>query len=816
MLSYYLKCLAYPRWVLAFVLLVCLIAASFWPRFTFEASSDTLVVEGDADLAYYREIEKRFGGEEALFLTYTPADEELFSKRTLTDIADIEQQLKALDNVGSVFTILDAPLLDNGADTNLRDTSQLMTLRSPEVDYSRARKELSSSPLYADLLVSRDAKSTALRIALTFEHEMDALRIERNRLHHNGAGEAGELAVIEARYAAEKLRYANERKQVISDVRAIRDAYSDHAQLYLGGVPMIAADMIDYVKNDVLVFGAMVAFIIIVMLYVFFRRIRWVLLPLVSSGLTIGLLIGWLGFIRQPITVVSSNALALLAIISLSFSIHLIVRYRELLATQPDQDHTALVIATMRNKFAPCFYTALTTIVAFASLSTSDIPPVEDFGWMMCAGIMFALLVSFTFFPAMLLLLARGEASITIAKPLKINMLLSHGARHRPVPILAVTMALTVAICIGLFQVSLDNRFIDYFKDDTEIRAGMQYIDEHLGGTVPFDVIVKFEPYEAEEIDEDDPFYVEEEDHFPEKYWFTPDKLKMLRELHLYLENMPQTGKVISLATLDKVARDHNDGQPLDAIQLAVVLAALPATIREQLITPYADPLSGEMRISGRIKESGPLFSRDHMVQQIHQFGEDQGFAEGDVKVTGMMVLFNNMLKQLFDSQTSTLAYVLVATLLMFALLVRSFNLALLGLLPNVLSAASVIAVMGYAGIPLDMMTITIAAISIGIGVDDAIHYLHRFREEFNISGDVRDAVKRSHASIGRAMYFTSITIIAGFSVLAFSNFIPTIYFGLLTALAMLFAMLANLTILPALLVIYPSFNKKLAAGVQQ
>lgn len=807
MLNLYLKSLEFPRLMLAAVVLLCLLSASFWPRFTFEASSDTLVVEGDADLAYYREIEQRFGGEEALFLTYTPKNGALFSAQTLQDIAEIQAQLEALHNVGSVFSILDAPLLDNRADGDLREASGLRTLRSDDVDYQRARDELSTSPLYADLLVSRDATTTALRIGLSFDTQLENLRAERKKVRENGAA-VDPADDIEARYAAEKLNYAQQREELIAEVRGIRDAYSNNAQLYLGGVPMIAADMIAYVKSDVMNFGLAVGLIIIVMLYVFFRRIRWVVLPLLSSALTIALLIGWLGLIRQPITVVSSNALALLAIISLSFSIHLIVRYRELLNALPDQGHAALVVETMRSKFAPCFYTALTTIVAFASLSSSDILPVEDFGWMMCMGIAFAMLVSFTFFPALLLLFKRGEASTTLAKPLAINLWLSHCARHRSVPILLFTLGLAVVVCIGLYRVSLDNRFIDYFKDETEIRAGMQYIDEHLGGTVPFDVIVKFDPYEEEEIDEDDPFYVEEEDNFPEKYWFTPDKLLQLRELHLYLEKMPQTGKVISLATLDKVARQHNDGEALDAVQLAVVLEALPTTIREQLIDPYADPFSGEMRINGRIRESGTLFSREQMVQQIREFGQNMGFAEDEVQVTGMMVLFNNMLKQLFDSQTSTLAYVLLATLAMFALLVRSLNLALLGLLPNVMAAASVIAFMGYAGIPLDMMTITIAAISIGIGVDDAIHYLHRFREEFDATGDVREAIKRSHASIGRAMYFTSLTIIAGFSVLAFSNFVPTIYFGLLTALAMLFAMLANLTILPALLVVHPSYKK--------
>lgn len=809
MLSLYIKSLDYPRLVLAFVVLLCLLAVSFLPRFTFEASSDTLVVEGDPDLAFYREIEQRFGGEEALFLTYTPFEMSLFSSTVLTEIADIQAQLEVLDNVTSVFTILDAPLLDNGKNTDISDTSQLLTLRSENVDYPQASKELSSSPLYADLLVSRDAKSTALRIGLRFETELESLREQRALLRQNGHADSPDAANIEARYAAEKASYSLQRKELISAVRAIRDAHSENAQLYLGGVPMIAADMIAYVINDVVMFGVLVAAIIILMLYLFFRRIRWVLLPLFSSVLTIVLLMGWLGFIRQPITVVSSNALALLAIISLSFSIHLIVRYRELLANQPDLSHSQLVFQTMRSKFAPCFYTALTTMVAFASLSSSDILPVEDFGWMMCMGIVFALLVSFTFFPALLLIFPRGESSPNIGRPLAINQFLSHLARHRAPHILSFTLVLAAIICGGLYQLSLDNRFIDYFKDDTEIRAGMQYIDEHLGGTVPFDVIVKFDPYEAEEVDEEDAFFFEEEDEFPEKYWFTPDKLLKLRQLHQYLEDMPHTGKVISLATLDQVGRDHNEGKALEAVQLAVVLGALPEMLREQLIDPYADPSSGEMRISGRIKESGPLFSREQMVDDVQLFASRIGFAEGEVRVTGMMVLFNNMLKQLFDSQTSTLAYVLLATLLMFALLVRSLNLALLGLLPNVMAAATVIAFMGYAGIPLDMMTITIAAISIGIGVDDAIHYLHRFREEFDECGDVREAIKRSHASIGRAMYFTSITIVAGFSVLSFSNFVPTVYFGLLTALAMVFAMLANLTILPALLVIHPTYNKK-------
>lgn len=810
MFTLYSKYLDYPRLILGLITLLCLLAISYWPRFTFEASSDTLVVEGDPDLAYYRKMEERFGGGDTLFLTYTPNEPPLFSGPALDEIEIIQKQLEALENVTSVFSILDVPLLKN-TNSSLSELAQgYVTLGSPDIDLVLARDELSSSPLYTDLLVSRDARTTALRISLGFDTELEELRKRRVEALSTGESIGPEYADIESRYAAAKVSYAQQRESVINAIRDVRDAHNGNAQLYLGGVPMIAADMISYVRNDVLVFGVLVTLIIIVMLYLFFRRARWVLLPLLSSALSIVFLIGWLGFIRQPITVVSSNALSLLAIISLSFSIHLIVRYRELFSNAPTTDHAQLVRETMRTKFAPCLYTALTTIVAFGSLSTSDILPVEAFGWMMCVGIVFSFLIAFSFFPALLLIFPKGRASATMGRPLAINELLSKVSRNRASRILIVSFLLTLIAVIGLYQVSLDNRFIDYFKDDTEIRTGMQYIDQHLGGTVPFDLIVQFEPYEAIELDEEDDFFfeAEDEDEYPEKYWFTPTKLKIIGQLHDYLAALPQTGKIISLASLDEIVVEYNDGKPLDSVQLMLVLGALPEEIRKELIEPYAQPETGEVRISARVKESGPLFSRDQLVADMNAFAQSLGFSAQEVHVTGMMVLFNNMLKQLYTSQTSTLVYVLLATFIMFSLLLRSFLLAILGLLPNVLSAATVIAFMGYAGIPLDMMTITIAAISIGIGVDDAIHYLHRFSEEYQSCKDVREAVRRSHASIGRAMYFTSITIIAGFSILGFSNFVPTVYFGLLTALAMLFAMLANLTILPALLVVHPSFNR--------
>jgi predicted RND superfamily exporter protein len=477
----------------------------------------------------------------------------------------------------------------------------------------------------------------------------------------------------------------------------------------------------------------------------------------------------------------------------------------------------------MLSKFAPCLYNTLTTMAAFGSLMASSIVPVEDFGWMMCIGILIGFVVTFFLYPSVLLLLPMGNPGVTLNEELALTRVLSHNARWRPSIVVIAGLGLSVVAFYGVSKVSLDNRFIDYFKADTEINAGMRFIDESLGGTVPFDVVLEFpvyEPLTGEGVfDDEDDFaedasgeefvddFVEfsngEVDAFPERYWFTRDKLDRVTHVHRYMESRPEIGKVMSLTTLEDLAKQFTEGEPLSNIEIAGILGLLPSDLIPELVAPYAHPETGRLRINARVIESGPGFDRDALVEDIRAHAvEVGGFKDDEIQITGMLVLFNSMLNQLFSSQVDTLAYVLLATFTMFLVLMRSFLYAVLGLLPNILAASLVIAFMGYAGIPLDMMTITIASISIGIGVDDAIHYLHRFKEEFDDNGDARLAVAWSHATIGRAMYFTSLTIMIGFSVLCFSNFVPTILFGLLVAVAMLLALVANLSLLPALLVL--------------
>lgn len=764
----YRECLNHPVYVIAVVLVLIALAATQVHQFRFDASSDTLLPEGDSELAYYREVTRDLGGSDFVFQTYAPDSDDLFTREGLNRIARLQQELESVPGVAGVYSILDAPLLQSPPVPLDSLAKEVPTLRDDDVDLQMAREELTTSPLFAELLISRDGRSTALRVDLEPSLQRD------------------------------------QTEDTLSGIREVRDGLPDSVTAHIGGVSVMASDMVNYIKSDITLFGTLVVVLIGIMLFMIFRRIRWVILPLLSTGVVVFITIGILGFMGQATTVISSNFISLLSIITISFCIHLIARYREIRAAEPDIRHTDMVYRAAKDKLAPCIYTAITTMVAFGSLVTSDIKPVADFGWIMCIGILVSFFVSYSFFLSILLLLPKGQSATTLHHEPALTGYLAHWSTGWTGTMLALMLVAFGVAAWGMSRVSMDNRFIEYFRTDTEIYQGLHFIDENLGGTIPFDIIVNFAPYEPQESDNDNPFLdAPSEDSFPERYWFTADKVRTLDDISVYLEQRPGIGKVISLATLERIGRTFNKGEPLGSVELVAALGAMPDGIRQELIAPYASPERGIMRISARLHESGVEYSHDELFAEINQYmTDDLGLAQENVSITGMAVFFNSMLTELFDSQRSTILFVIAATFLMFLVLLRSVIMAVLGLVPNILAAMSILAIMGFTGIPLDVMTITIAAIIIGVGVDDAIHYLHRFQQEYDEECDVREAVHRTHASIGNAIYYTSATVVIGFSVLGFSMFMPTVYFGLLTALAMLLALLVNLTLLPALLVL--------------
>ncbi len=783
--------------------------------FRLDASADALTLESDQSLRAYRTVREQYGSDDFLIITYSPSGD-LFSPAVLADLRALRDSLAALERVDSVVSLLDVPLIESPPVTLKQLVREINTLESPQADIDLARQEFVSSPLYSNLLISPDSRTTALQVNFrrdtTYFKLLERREQLRNRAreHSLTADERAELARVSSGFKAYNAIYLARQASDIDSVRTIMDSHRDNARLFLGGVPMIVADSMDFIRHDLASFGAGVLALMILILALAFRKLRWILLPIVTCLAAGLMMIGFLGLVDWPVTVVSSNFISLMLIISLSINIHLIVRYRELHARNPGAGQYTLLRDTLHSKALPCFYTTVTTIVAFGSLLFSDIRPVIDFGWMMAVGTAVSLVLSFTLFPAALMFMQPGTAAtIRDFTAMITGLLASLVQQHRVMIGLAFVLIVVLGFA-GINMLSVENRFIDYFKQSTEIYRGMELIDRELGGTTPMDVVIDAPQdfFEVEEPEPEDELFMDDFEFDDSSagitgssYWFNTYRMEQVNAIHDYLDGLPETGKVLSITTAMRMLQSLENGKPIDDFFLAILYKRLPESIKQTLFTPYMSEDGNQLRFSIRVFESDPTLRRAELLRKVRDhLTTELGLDNDQVHITGMLVLYNNMLQSLFRSQILTLGAVFLAIMLMFVILFRNIRLAAIALVPNLIAAGQVLGLMGWLNIPLDIMTITIAAIVIGIGVDDAIHYVHRYRIEFRKDGDYWAAVRRSHNSIGRAMYYTTVTVMLGFAVLAFSNFIPTIYFGLLTGFAMLVALLANLTLLPLLI----------------
>lgn len=820
--------LSHPILTLLFVLVAAAIAGLRMDQFRLDASPDSLVKEGDKAFQYYQTINERFTtSDDFLVVSYEP-DGELFSKESISHLRALRDELAAVEDIRETNSILNVPLLHSPKISLTTVSQHQKTLDEDDVPLDVARESLLSNPLYPNMLISEDADTTAIQLIFPSAERYYELRERRNELRKKASEEdlsdeeAEELESVVQQYRQRKVELDARQDRIIGDVREALTDYRDNATIHLGGVPMIVADMMDFVRSDLVTFGLGVLAFILLTLTVIFRQVRWVLLPLICCSTTVWLTLGFLGWTHWPVTVISSNFVSLLLIITLSLTIHLIVRYREYQQEEPEASGYQLVQETVTAMSLPCFYMVLTTVVAFGSLFFSDIRPVIDFGLMMAVGIIIAYMVVFLVMPAILMLLPRAASpgQRLNKEPMTAYVAAftqAHGGR-----ILLFSLVLA-AFCIGgVTQLSVENRFIDYFKSDTEIHQGMKVIDQELGGTTPLDVIIDLKEREGlpEEDQKDcDPFVdpdCEETQQEGIETFFSPDGIALLNRVHDYLDERPETGKVISLATTVRLAERINQGE-LNRLQLGLMGRAFPDELRDILLTPYVNMDTRQARVGVRLVESSPDLRRQALFDDIREhLTQEIGLEDDQVHLTGMAVLYNNMLQSLFSSQIKTLGAVFLAIMAMFMILFRSLKIALIAIFPNLLAAGTVLGIMGWLGISLDMMTITIAAITVGIAVDDTIHYVYRFKQEFAEKGNYLNAMHRSHRTIGRAMFYTSLTIIIGFSILALSNFIPTIYFGLFTGLAMAIALLGALTLLPQLMVTFQPLGKEGEGAAQR
>lgn len=811
--------------------LVCIIA-SYINQFRLDASSDSLLLENDKSLAYYRAIKSIYGSNDYLVISYTP-HEELFSSKAISRLQQLHNEIAALEQIDAVTSILNAPLIESPPITLSDIAENTITLQNNNAHIGQAKKEIQNSPLYRNMLISPDGKTTALMAQFKQDDIWYRLLHERNNLRKLGLErkltnkEKESLSKAELYFKNHNNSLQLQLKKDIATIRTILDKHRDKATIYLGGVPMITADSIDFVRSDLIVFGLSVFALLTLILTIIFNRPRWVVLAMSTCMVAGVTMMGLLGLINWPVTVVSANFISLLLILTLSILVHLIVRYRELLEQNRNASQHDLVLLTITSKFIPCLYTALTSMVAFGSLVVSNIRPIIDFGWMMVFGLSISMIVAFTIFPATLVLLKRETGVRNHNLSLSITRFFADKDKSNGKAIALIFSTITILSIIGISRLTVENRFIDYFKSSTEIYQGMEMIDNQLGGTTPMDIIIDapssfFADGQIDEQIYEDDLDLEIEDLFGSEedegeagitgtsYWFNSYTLQQIAEIHDYIDSLDETGKVLSLTTtlrmLEKLDQEILDNN----FALALLHKQLPIEMKSLLIDPYLSADGNQLRFSVRVFESDSSLKREELLNKIHHhLTTELGLESEQIKITGMLVLYNNMLQSLFQSQIMTIGVVFIAILFMFIVLFRNLSLAFIALIPNMITATLVLGIMGWANIPLDLMTITIAAICIGIAVDNSIHYIHRFSSEFNITTNYWESIKHTHDTIGCAIYYTTITIALGFSILAFSNFIPTIYFGLLTGFSMIAALIANLTLLPVLIMRFKPLGKQ-------
>ena len=563
---------------------------------------------------------------------------------------------------------------------------------------------------------------------------------------------------------------------------------------------MIAHDTIKMIQQDLFTFGVAVFFMFVLILSLIFRQFRWVVIPLTSAGLsalfTTGL-ISWLGW---KVTVVSANFIALLMIIGISLTVHLVVRYREITSKFNDLSHEDALKKTLSQMFLPCLYTALTTMVAFASLIISDIRPIIDFGLLMVLSISIAFIVSFVFFGSLSSLMGKNLKDTQIDYSSGFTTWINSLVVRFKNLILLISLLAFIFAFVGINKLSVENKFIDYFKPSTEIYKGLSLIDKKLGGTAPLDIIISAPKEDInleDDFDDFDDFGIETDEY---GYWFNSQNLGRLEEIHDYLEGRPEIGKVLSVSSATKLA-EIVKGEKLDDLELALLRKVLPEDINNQLLSSYISDDDNQVRLSARVIESLDGLNRKNLIEEVKKdLVNNFELSEDQFYLSGISVIYNNLLQSLFQSLIGSLLIVFTAIFLMFIVLFRSFYMALIAMIPNLLSAASVLGIIGWSGIPIDIMTVTVAAISIGIGVDNTIHYVHRFLKEYEQEQNYDLAIKNSHSTIGRAMFYTSLTIVLGFMILVSSNFNPSVFFGIFTSFSMIVAILAALMLLPVLI----------------
>ena len=793
---------------LIFISFIILLFFAFHSQnFKLDASSDTLILQNDKNFEYFNYYNNIFPTKN--FLVLAIKSKKIIDIDYIKQIKIIKNKLETINGIESVFSIIDAPLLLLN-DSKLSDLAnkKIITLGNSQIDIDKALNELSKSPIFLNQIINMDKTVSSMIIYL--KKDANFYKIKKLRDNYTKSNTKENIINynnLEKNYRELKSKYIINRNNLIQEIRETLINENIPYKYFLGGIDMIADDTLRFIKNDIIVFSISVLIFIFIVLFIIFRSLQWVLIPIISTTYSIVCMTGLMGFLNWEVTAISSNFISLMLILSISMCIHIINNYR----LHFDQNNSSNTLnKTIKTMFWPCFYTALTTVVAFGSLIFSDIKPVIDFGKIMILALVIILITSFTILPLLISIFPKIDMKKNFQfsiLPLFFKISVNHKMK-----IYTINLIIFFFSILGISKLNVENSFINYFKQETEIYKGMRLIDQELGGTTPLDIIVKFNEnnnFELNEIisnNDEIELEVEEDldlssdlfiDNSSSLNWFTKDKIFTIKSIHKYLDEQKEIGKVHSIFSLIDMAEQINK-KPLSIFELSILYNEIPENFKKELIYPYLSIDDNMTKISARIKDSEDI-KREELINNIQNHVNKKYESIEEVHVNGLIVLYNDMLQSLFSSQIKSFGIVLMAIFTMFLILFKSIKLSIIGIIPNIFASSFILGFIGLLGIPLDIMTITIAAITIGISVDNTIHYLYKTRNNINEKNmEINDSLENSHRTVGQAVLTTSLTIAFGFSVLCLSNFVPTILFGLFTAIAMLIAMIGVLITLPA------------------
>jgi predicted RND superfamily exporter protein len=809
----YKKFLERPKLILIALILIFSFSVYNAKNFQLDASADSLLLENDPDLNYLRSVNERYSSEDFFVITYSPKKK--INEESLKELEKFVDEINNIKWVSKSISVLNAPLFESSDLPLIEKIKNIQYIVTPGIEINRALNELKNSPVYKKLIINEDATTFGIVVYIKDNKEyLSALKINKNFLdkQQNNKLSEKDLKNFEAHNKIlEKLKKEHNKNLEFYniEIRSHISKYKNIADINLSGIPMIADDLISFVKKDITVFGSGVFIFIIITLWFIFRDIRWVVFPLLSCFLSIAIMVGMLGYLNWKVTVISSNFISLMLILTMEINIHYVERYKQLQAEFPKKKENYLAYLTTTKIFTPILYAVLTTALAFLSFIFCDIKPVIDFGWMMTLGLFISLFVSMILLPYLIIKFKPKATPIHESKDSKLAKIFASIALNQRLLVLTFSTIILILSIYGMTRLKVENSFINYFDKKTEIYQGMKLIDEKLGGTTPLEIILKFKDSDSKSNKNDDDFFQgSDSNEYKDSYWFTNFRVNNIVNVHQYLETLPEIGKVLSFYSVLQLGEKINDNKKLGPLEMAILYSKLPEDIKKSIVTPYVSIENNEARISLRIIDSNPNLNRKELLIKIQKDLEEKlKLNKDEFKITGILVIFNNLLQSLFDSQIKTLGITFAGIFILLLILFKSLSWSIVAAIPNFTAALFILGSLGLFNIPLDMMTITIASITVGIAIDNSIHYIYRFREEYKLNKNYKKTIEICHKSVGKAIVNASLTIVFGFSILIFSNFIPSIYFGIFTGLAMLTAMTLVLTLMPQLIAIIKPFK---------